>query len=170
MAETTTAKFVMYGARTAIAGGLLHIQEHVDALERAVNENTGLAFDLAKTIIESTCRTILSDRRIEFAPGDDLPGLFKSARNSLPFLPPSVSEITNVQKSLKQTLGGLSAAVQGICELRNMCGFASHGSDGPRPVLESVQAILAAEAADTIVGHDSCEPVRLEHGIQRLHR
>lgn len=152
MPETSTNKFVMYGARAAIASGLLHIERHVDALERSVNENTGLAFDLAKTIIESTCRAILSDRRIEFAPNDDLPGLFKTARNTLPFLPASASDTPDLRKSLVQTLGGLSAAVQGICELRNACGFASHGSEGPRPVLESIQAILAAEAADTIVG------------------
>lgn len=49
-------------------------------------------------------------------------------------------------------LSDLHTAVQGICELRNQCGFASHGSGGPRPPLESVQALLAAEAADTIVG------------------
>ena len=46
----------------------------------------------------------------------------------------------------------MSTAVQGICELRNRCGFASHGSGEPRPVLEAAQALLAAEAADTIVG------------------
>ena len=28
--------------------------------------------------------------------------------------------------------GGLSTAIQGICELRNQCGFASHGSGTPR--------------------------------------
>jgi hypothetical protein len=42
--------------------------------------------------------------------------------------------------------------MQGICELRNQCGFASHGSGTPRPAMEEVQALLAAEAADTIVG------------------
>ena len=46
----------------------------------------------------------------------------------------------------------MSTAIQGICELRNQCGFASHGSGDPRPVMEAVQALLAAEAADTIVG------------------
>ena len=55
-------------------------------------------------------------------------------------------------KSLAQTLNGLHTAIQGICELRNQCGFASHGSGNPRPVMESVQAFLAAEAADAIVG------------------
>jgi hypothetical protein len=152
MSEMLTNGFVMYGARTAVAGGWSHIQEQVDALESAVNENTGLAFDLAKTVIESTCRTILTERHIEFESDDDLPGLFKTVKNNLPFLPASASSNPKVRKSLAQTLGGLSAAIQGICELRNTCGFASHGSGEPRPVLESVQAILAAEATDTIVG------------------
>ena len=33
-----------------------------------------------------------------------------------------------------------------------MLCFASHGSDGPRPLMEGVQALLAAETADAIVG------------------
>jgi hypothetical protein len=51
-----------------------------------------------------------------------------------------------------QTLNGLHTAVQGICELRNQCGFTSHGSGNPRPEMESVQALLAAQAADAIIG------------------
>lgn len=57
-----------------------------------------------------------------------------------------------MRRSLVQTLNGLHTAVQGICELRNTCGFASHGSDSTRPMLESIQALLAAETADAIVG------------------
>jgi hypothetical protein len=67
-----------------------------------------------------------------------------------------------VRKSLAQTLNGLSTAIQGICELRNQCGFASHGSDQPRPAMEAVQALMAAEAADTIVG--------FLHRVHRQHR
>jgi hypothetical protein len=132
--------------------GLSHIAAQVEALERAVNENPALAFDLARTVIESTCRTILTERGIAFAATDELPRLFKAASNSLPFLPASEKGNIDARKSLAQTLSGLSTAVQGVCELRNACGFASHGSDSPRPRLESVQALLVAEAADTIVG------------------
>lgn len=49
-------------------------------------------------------------------------------------------------------MNGLKTAIQGLCELRNQCGFASHGSAESRPAMESVQALLAAQAADTIVG------------------
>jgi hypothetical protein len=95
---------------------------------------------------------VLVERSIAFGDDEDLPKLFKTATNNLPFLPAEASGEADVRKSLAQTLNGLHTAIQGICELRNQCGFASHGSGNPRPAMESVQALLAAEAADAIVG------------------
>jgi hypothetical protein len=46
--------------------------------------------------------------------------------------------------------GGLSHIEDQINSIEQ--GFASHGSGGPRPAMESVQALLAAQAADAIVG------------------
>jgi hypothetical protein len=152
MAEALSVPFVMHGARAAIAGGLAHVEEQVKSIEQAVVEKPGLAFDLAKTLVESVCRAVLSERGIAHAEDDDLPKLFKTASNHLPFLPPTATAEAETRASLRKTLGGLNTAIQGICELRNQCGFASHGSDKPRPAMESVQALLAAEAADTIVG------------------
>jgi hypothetical protein len=142
----------MHGARDAVASGLVHIEQQVHALEVAVAENPGLAFDLAKTLVESVCRAVLGERSVAFDEADDLPKLFKTASKHLPFLPASASDAARTRKSLAQTLNGLNTAMQGICELRNQCGFASHGAGAPRPAMESVQALLAAEAADTIVG------------------
>ncbi len=152
MADSATSPFVMHGARDAVAAGLVHIEKQVHALEVAIVENPGLAFDLAKTLVESVCRAVLGERSITYGDDDDLPRLFKAMSTCLPFLPATASGEANTRESLKRTLGGLSTAVQGICELRNQCGFASHGTGVPRPAMESVQALLAAEAADTIVG------------------
>ena len=152
MAEVMPSPFVMHGARDAIAGGLAHVEQQVKSIEQAVVENPGLAFDLAKTLVESVCRAVLSERAIAHTEDDDLPKLFKTTASHLPFLPPTAAAEGATGKSLRKTLNGLSTAIQGICELRNQCGFASHGSDKPRPAMESVQALLAAEAADTIVG------------------
>jgi hypothetical protein len=152
MAEALAAPFAMHGARAAIAVGLSHVEEQVKGIERAVVENPGLAFDLAKTLIESACRTILTERGVAFDPGDDLPRLFRTATQQLTFLPAAASGEAEARESLVRTLSGLSTAVQGVCELRNACGFASHGSDSPRPAMESVQALLAASAADAIIG------------------
>lgn len=144
--------FSMHGARAAMAGGLSHIEEQVKGIERAVVENPGLAFDLAKTVVESACRTILTERKIAYGSDDDLPKLFKAVTTNLPLLPVAANGEASARKSLVQTLNGLHTALQGVCELRNAYGFASHGSDGQRPVMESVQALLAAQAADAIVG------------------
>ena len=152
MAEVPTSSFVMRGARDAIAGGFAHINEQVEGIEQAVVENPGLAFDLAKTLIESTCRIVLDERSVAHDARDDLHKLFKSVSQHLPFLPATASNAAEVRNSLRRTLGGLNTAIQGICELRNRCGFASHGSGEPRPAMETVQALLAAEAADSIVG------------------
>ena len=152
MADALTTPFVMHGAREAIAGGLTHVEQQVKSIEQAVLENPGLAFDLAKTLVESVCRAVLGDRNVAHSEEDDLPKLFKTATQYLPFLPVTASGEAEVRDSLKRTLGGLSTAMQGICELRNQCGFASHGAGAPRPAMEHVQALLAAEAADTIVG------------------
>ena len=153
MADAPMANdFTMHSARAAMTGGLSHIKEQTKAIERAVMENPGLAFDLAKTLVESTCKTILIERKISFDSDDDLPKLFRTVTTHLPLLPVSASSEAEARKSLAQTLNGLHTALQGVCALRNAYGFASHGSEGPRPVMESVQALLAAQAADTIVG------------------
>ena len=151
-AASVATDFAMHGARAAMAGGLSHIEEQVKGIERAVIENPGLAFDLAKSVVESACRTILTERKIAFGSDDDLPRLFKTVTNNLPMLPVAASNEAEARRSLAQTLNGLHTSLQGVCELRNAYGFASHGSDGPRLVMESVQALLAAQAADTIVG------------------
>jgi hypothetical protein len=142
----------MYGAREAMAGGISHIEQQIKAIEQAVISNPGLAFDLAKTLIESICRTILKERSIPYSENDDLPKLFKTVNDSLPLLPLSSSSQSNVRKSIAQTLNGLHTTIQGICELRNQCGFASHGSGEPRPPMEAAQALLTASAADAVVG------------------
>jgi hypothetical protein len=144
--------FVMHGARAAIAGGLAHIEEQVKALERAVGENVGLAFDLAKTLIESACKAVITERGGTYGKDDQLPKLFTSACSLVPFLPPAIATEAAARKSLAQTMNGLHTAVQGVCELRNSFGFASHGSDAPRPLMEAFQAVLVAQAADAIVG------------------
>jgi hypothetical protein len=154
--RTNLPPFVMHGARAAMAAGLAHIEQQVTAIEMAVAENPGLAFDLAKTLVESACKTAAAARQVAFEPDCDMVKLFKATSQNVPFLPPELSSESGARKSLQQTLSGLSTALQGVCELRNAFGFASHGSDGPRPAMEYTQALLAAQAADGIVGFLYC--------------
>ena len=152
MIEPTGFGFVMPGSRSAISQGLVHIKQQVETIENVISSNPGLVFDLSKAIVESTCRTILTDRGISWDRNDQLPRLFQRVRDSLSVLPAQESQEREIQQSIRQTLGGLHTVIQGLAELRNRLGFASHGSDRPRPQMETIQALLAAQAADTIVG------------------
>src|SRR5258708_3227399 len=129
MADVTSADFMMAGAREVLAflPGALHIERQVAALEGAVNNNPALAFDLAKTLIESVCKTLLQDRGKPAGDEAELSPLFRETLANLRLMPDTHSGSTEVRNSLKKTLGGLHTVVQGICELRNAEGFASHG-------------------------------------------
>jgi abortive infection Abi-like protein len=148
----TSDRFLMRGARAAAANGMPHISEQIAALERAVVDNPSLAFDLAKYIVESTCKTILTERKIGFDKRDNLPKLYRAVINNVPLLPLAASAEREARDKLERTLNGLHTALQGVCELRNSCGFASHGGVTEKPAMEAVQALLAAQSADAIVG------------------
>ena len=152
MTNDTEVSFQMVHAREAISRGLTHIERQVTAIENNVRDEPTYAFDLARTLVECACRTILEEREIPYSKGDDLSALFRMVREQLPFLPPEASGESAARKSLNRTLAGLNSTMQGITELRNEYGFASHGHGTARPQMDRTQAILVAGAADVIVG------------------
>lgn len=145
-------QFSMQGAREVIQimGTAVHIQRQVTALESAVNDNPGLAFDLAKTLVETVCKTILADRGKEVDDKLDAPQLFRETIRYLQIIPDEHPR-PEARESVQKTLGALQGIVAGLCELRNKEGFASHGKDAYTKFLESMQAQLAARSADAIV-------------------
>lgn len=143
--------FVMIGARELISQGMTHIERQVLAIEEAVSNNPGLAFDLSKTVVESTCKSILKDRGDSYEETWDLPRLLKETTGRIRLIPDGCTQDPDVATRLKKTLGGLQTTIQGICEMRNTHGFASHGKDALSPQLDHVHALLVARSADAIV-------------------
>lgn len=152
-APTTRARFQMVGARTNILGGPVVevIQQQVSAIEDAIERVPDFAFDLAKTLVESVCKTILEDIGRPADPNWDAPRIMRETTTFLAMLPPGHPNAAKARDSISKTLNGLHTAVQGLCELRNDYGLASHGRDGFSARLGLQQATLAAQAADTIV-------------------
>ena len=146
-----TTGFVMTGAREVLATDAVYFEQQIIAIEKAVGENPGLSFDLAKTLIESACKTILKDRGQLCDSAWDLPRLLKETVGKLQIVPEGLEGAPDVAASLKKTISGLQTTIQGICELRNTQGFASHGKDAYSEQLDVIQAQLAARAADVIV-------------------
>jgi hypothetical protein len=145
-----SSPFVMIGARV-LSSGATHLEQQVVALEEAVGRNPDLTFDLSKTLIESACKTIHADRGQEVDSAWDLPRLLKETLKHLQLVPDDTEKAAETSGSIKKTIGGLHTVIQGVCELRNLQGFASHGKDAYHRPLEVIQAQLVARAADVVV-------------------
>jgi hypothetical protein len=147
------AKFQMYGARAAILSGPVAeaIEQTIEAIENAIERVPDFAFDLSKTLIESVCKTVLADIGQPADPNWECPKLLKETTNRISMLPRNHPNAARARESIEKTIKGLLQTVQGLCELRNGYGIASHGRDGFAARLDLRQATLAAQAADTIV-------------------
>ncbi|WP_456405992.1 abortive infection family protein [Thiolapillus sp.] len=155
MAESAASefRFEMVGTREALKLGppAEAIEQQIQAIEEALASIPDFAFDLSKTLVESVCKTVLADIGQPADPNWDAPKLLKETTNRLSLLPPSHPNPQKARDSVEKTIRGMLQTIQGLCELRNNYGMASHGRDGFAPRLDLRQATLAAQAADTIV-------------------
>ena len=143
----------MAGTRSAILDGPIaeFIEQHIDAIENALESVPDFAFDLSKTLVESVCKTVLADIGQPADPKWNVQKLLKETTNLLVLLPRNHPDPAKARDSVKKTLQGMLQTIQGLCELRNNYGMASHGRDAFSARLDVRQATLAAQAADTIV-------------------
>ncbi|QKK08439.1 MAG: abortive infection family protein [Planctomycetota bacterium] len=155
MADGATAatRFQMVGARAAVSDGPIaeSIEQQISAIENALESVPDFAFDLSKTLVESVCKTVLADIGQPADPNWDGPKLLRETTNRLSMLPRDHPDPKKARESVEKTIRGLLQTIQGLCELRNNYGMASHGRDGFSARLDLRQATLAAQAADTIV-------------------
>jgi hypothetical protein len=147
------AQFQMVGARAAILDGPIAdaIEQQINAIENALASVPDFAFDLSKTLVESVCKTVLADIGQPADPNWDALRLLKETTSRLALLPRGHPNPAKARDSVEKTIRGLLQTIQGLCELRNGYGLASHGRDGFSARLDIRQATLAAQAADTIV-------------------
>ena len=153
MVESSTPRFQMVGTRSAILDGpIVELIEHqIDAIESALENIPDFAFDLSKTLVESVCKTVLEDVGQPANPRWEAQELLKETTNRLSLLPRNHPNPAKTRGSVQKTIRGMLQTIQGLCELRNDYGMASHGRDVFSARLGLRQATLAAQAADTIV-------------------
>lgn len=155
MADSSTVqyRFQMVGSRAAMSSGpiAVSIEQQIHAIESALESIPDFAFDLSKTLVESVCKTVLADIGQPADPNWDAPKLLRETTNRLSLLPRDHPDPAKARESVEKTIRGLLQTIQGLCELRNSYGMASHGRDGFSARLDLRQATLAAQAADTIV-------------------
>jgi hypothetical protein len=124
----------------------------LESTEQAVAEESPSTFEYSKSLIDTTCKTILTDKGIEINRKWDTPQLFKAATDQLNFIPLEHPSPRVFRSGMSSVLQGLTGAIQGFCELRNNDGIIAHGQDGYHQVSFFVYQIqFVARAADAIV-------------------
>lgn len=166
--------FVMQGAREvleAASGAGAHFRHQIEALESAVKTQSAMAFDLAKGLIDSVCKTILKDRSYTPETTWDTPRLVKETLRCLrlPVMADSGGE--GLPEHIRKTAQGLITTVIGICELRNNEGIVAHGRDAYALTLGADEARFAARSADAVIAflfslHQSDQPTAAQRRLR----
>jgi hypothetical protein len=131
----------------------LVIRQQVEALEDAMPDRPGIAVSFCRTLIETTCKTILIDR------GQAPDGAWEAPKliaETTKFLHLGIHDDGHTDATLKngteKLLRGMNSIIDGIMEIRNAHGAAAHGSDAYAPMLDARYAEILARATDAVVG------------------
>ncbi len=130
----------------AIAIDSPYMLQQIERIENQVDTDPRLAIGTAKELVETVCKTILSDRGVEFDPKSELMDLVKQTRAELKLVPANVPESARAADTIRKLLSNLATITQSLAELRNSYGT-GHGHDGRHKGLSPRHARLAAGAA-----------------------
>jgi hypothetical protein len=126
-----------------------YVAQQITRIEAAVVNDPSLAIGTAKELVETCCKTILTDRRIEFSKTADIPELVKLTAKELELTPNDIPERAKAAETIKRLLSNLATITQGVAELRNHYGT-GHGKAAGAKGLQPRHAKLAAGAASTL--------------------
>lgn len=150
-------------ARETLAGtDPSYVAQQITRMETAAMGDPSLAIGTAKELVESCCKTILTERGVAFSKGADLPELVKLTVKELELTPNDIPEKAKAVETIKRLLSNLATITQGVAELRNHYGT-GHGKAAGAKGLQSRHAKLAVGAASTLAvflmeTHNSREP------------
>lgn len=126
-----------------------YVLGQITRMESAVDNDPDLAIGTAKELIETICKTILSERGQTIEGTPDLPKLVKQTVKELKLTPDDIPDRAKAADSIKIILSNLATITKGIAELRNSYGT-GHGKDSKAKGLGSRHAKLAVGAASTL--------------------
>ncbi|MEA5446750.1 abortive infection family protein [Gammaproteobacteria bacterium AB-CW1] len=131
----------------------LRIREQVEALEEAMPDRPGVVVTFCRTIIETTCKTILTDRSVPVDAGWEAPKLVAEAMKYLNLGPSEDGGVdAKLRSGAESLVRGLNQIISGVVEIRNAHGSAAHGADAYEPLLDSRYAEILARSTDAVVG------------------
>lgn len=126
-----------------------YVSKQITLMESSIKTDPHIAIGVAKELVETCCKRILSERKVIMDKKWDLPKLLLETNKLLKLTPKDIPEESKAVTTIRSILGSLSKVVQGICELRNEYG-SGHGRDSEFKGLSPRHAKLAVGAASTL--------------------
>lgn len=130
-------------------GGTSYIARQITRMESSIYDDPDLAIGTAKELVETVCRTVLSQRNIEAPVTLDLPQLVKLTAKELKLTPSDIEGREASAETIRRLLGNLGTITASLAELRNNFGT-GHGKSAYVKGLGSRHAKLAVGAASTL--------------------
>lgn len=125
-----------------------HLQDQIDRLRQAVDEDPGLAIGTSKELVETTCKTLLDAQGEAYDKDADVGKLVKQTCRALKLTPEDISDTAKGAEAIKRTLGQLATIAVSLAELRNLYGT-GHGKTSGHRGLHPRHARLAVGCAAT---------------------
>jgi hypothetical protein len=107
------------------------------------------AVTAACSLIESVCRSILIELKLELPPKKDIDGLVRAVQGPLGLSPGRTDIPTEIEADVRQVLGGLTSVAKGIGALRTHGGDA-HGRERGFRRIDARIARMAINAAGSL--------------------
>ena len=137
-------------AKETLSGtDVAYVSQQITRMEVAVNQDPELAIGTAKELVETCCKSILSECDVSYSKSDDLPRLVKSTVQQLQLTPTDIPDKAKASDTIKRLLSNMASITQGVAELRNHYGT-GHGKLGANKGLQPRHAKLAVGAASTL--------------------
>jgi hypothetical protein len=127
----------------------LTIKSQIEVIEASIATTSGMVFTHCRGVMESICRTILTDRGVAIDGADPKPNwLMTQTLKALKLTPAEFDGDAKVENGVSEVLRGFNALVNGIVDLRNSQGIGPHGRDALAAVLDPEYALTCATAVD----------------------
>lgn len=120
--------------------------KEIERAENAIDRDPALAIGTAKDLVESCCKTILTNRGVAFTKSDDLGNLTKKLAKELQLVPEGITDEIRGAENIRLILRNLVQLTNNLAQLRGLYGT-GHGRDGQHRGLQPRHARLAVVSA-----------------------
>lgn len=121
-------------------------ERQVSLIEESVESNPDLCVEACKSLIEGICKTILTNKGVDYLKYNKFQVLVKVTIESM------LTENDSHGDALSEIARRISSVAQKISEIRDSAGFASHGQDIEHVSISYSLALLTSRITDVIGG------------------